>query len=100
MLIHHTHTHMHTHAHTHPTQSWRELEAQLFERDVAIPVYFAIEDSELKEIHSDLILAAKKEKTATAVEGEGDSKGGRGQLTGKGQRTGYKADATIRPYPY
>ena len=51
-------------------QSWRELEAQLFERNVAIPVYFAIEDSELEEIRTNLIMAAKKEKTATAVEGE------------------------------
>ena len=53
-----------------PSQSWRELEAQLFERNVAIPVYFAIEDSELEEIRTNLIMAAKKEKTATAVEGE------------------------------
>ena len=54
-----------------PAQSWRELEAQLFEQNVAIPVYFAIEDSELEEIRSNLIMAAKKEKTATAVEGKG-----------------------------
>ena len=72
----HTHTHTLTHTPPHPTQTWRDLEAQLFELNVAIPVYFAIEDSELKEIHSNLILAAKKEKTATAVEGKGGGEGG------------------------
>jgi hypothetical protein len=60
---------------SHPAQTWRELEAQLFEKNIAIPVYFAIEDSELEEIHTNLIMAAKKEKTAAAVEGEGGGGG-------------------------
>ena len=59
------------HAHTHPAQTWREMEAQLFELKIAIPIYFAIEDPELEEIHNNLVLSAKKEKTATAVEGMG-----------------------------
>ena len=57
------------------TQTWRDLEAELFEIKVAIPVYFATEDSELGEIHTSLMLAAKKEKTATAVEGERGRRG-------------------------
>ena len=61
----------HTHTHTHHAQTWRDLEARLFELKVAIPIYFAIDDPELEEIHNNLVLSAKKEKTATAVEGKG-----------------------------
>ena len=50
-----------------------------FEQNIAVPVYFAIENSELEEIHTNLTMAAKKEKTAAAVEGEAE--GGRDQLT-------------------
>ena len=60
---------------SHPAQTWRDLEAQLFEKIVIIPVYFAVEDSELGEIHANLVMAAKKEKKATAVEGK-EGKGG------------------------
>ena len=59
----------------YPAQTWRDLEAQLFEKIVLIPVYFAVEDSELGEIHANLVMAAKKEKKATAVEGKGGTGG-------------------------
>ena len=59
----------------YPAQTWRDLEAQLFEKIVVIPVYFAVEDSELGEIHTNLVMAAKKEKKATAVEGKGEKEG-------------------------
>ena len=54
------------HTHTH-VQVWRELEAELFELNVPIPIYFALEDAELEEIHDNLAVSANREKNSTVA---------------------------------
>ena len=51
-------------------QQWRELEKSLLLLDIAIPVYFAVEDESLPHIHDSLSSSAEQEKAASVTASE------------------------------
>ena len=52
-------------------QQWRELEKSLLLLDIAIPVYFAVEEDEsLSHIHDSLSSSAEQEKAASVTASE------------------------------